>query len=220
MLRCSRRRVLLPLYSFLRHLIRCVSVWYTIWLRRRFARRRLAETRALSLRGRGRTLAQRLAHQGDDIGVWLQRSKARHGPGVGKVPLVFRDTDKVSNGGVAGPGAPERGLGQFGGDPGLQNRAKVAARRNTVERRQAGEIDRGWGSLPLALRWLRRGGGGGGGSGRRALRIGGGIMGTLGAILLLALEPRPARQKWLRAIFRPGHDAPSPPPRRLPPGRP
>src|SRR5262245_8074116 len=217
MLRCSRSGVLLRLYWPLAHPGRCISVWYTIWLWGRFATcdgEGGVCTRVVW--GWGCDLSQSLAHEGADILARLNRSKARNGAGIGKVPLVFGNADKVANGGVAGPGAPQRCLGEFERDARLQESTNVAAGRNAVDWRQAGEVDCGRGR-PLLAFGLSAGNRAAWGSGRRRRRR---IGRPCAAVGLLALEPRPTRQKWLGAVLRPRHGARSPFPPRLGAGLP
>src|SRR5262245_43521307 len=114
MLRCSGRRILLPLYWRLVSPVGSVSVWYTIRLWRRLGGDdSAAAARVRCVRGRGADLAQGLAHEGPEVLARLERAKAWNGAGIGKVPLVFGDADKVANGRVARPGTPQRRLGEL-----------------------------------------------------------------------------------------------------------
>src|SRR5262245_43088626 len=124
MLRCNRRHFLLHLYWRLACPAGSVSIWYTIWLWRRLGGAdRAAEARVRPVRGRGAQLAQGLADEGREVLACLEWTKAGNGVGIGEVPLVFGDADKVANGRVARPGAPQRRLGELGRDPGLQKSA-------------------------------------------------------------------------------------------------
>ena len=72
----------------------------------------------------------------------LERTEARHGGGIGEVPLVLGDADEIANGGIGRPGAPQRRLGQVRRHARLQEGADVAAGRDGLDRRQARRIER------------------------------------------------------------------------------
>src|SRR5262245_14910088 len=126
MLRCSTGGVFLLFYCGGILAMGGVSVWYTIHLRGHHVLPWY--TSARPRRGRGQALPQGLAQEPGHLIAGLEWAKARDGARVGEIPLVLGNADEIANGRVAGPGAPQRRLGQLRGHAGAQEGADVATR--------------------------------------------------------------------------------------------
>src|SRR5215831_9995631 len=105
MLRCSENRLLLLFYYLALLSGGFISFWHTIYLRR------VLRCRGDSFAAAGRAsrwggcgpLPQGLRHQPAQIFVRRKGSEARNCRGIGKIPLVFGNTNKVTNGGIGRP---------------------------------------------------------------------------------------------------------------------
>jgi len=85
-------------------------------------------------------LAKDLRENSRFVACHLQRAKAGNRIRIIKIPLVFRDADKVTNGRIACPRFPQCGSRQFAGHTALQKSADVRAGTNRFNRWQTGQI--------------------------------------------------------------------------------
>jgi hypothetical protein len=75
----------------------------------------------------------------------LERPEAWDGRGIRKVPLIFRDAYEIANGRVGAPSAAQGGLGQFRRNSCAQEIPDIGIRRNRLDWREAGNVERFFG---------------------------------------------------------------------------